>query len=131
MTETAETRHPEGCAFCPVIALFWLPLICMQTWLIARREELDRPRPDYSLIAAMEREVYGEAFKHEGAPARSIPPPHPFPSGAILPREAVRCYCNYCRGCAGIHNANAVALYRAEAAVAMQMCKKHDEGRAL
>ena len=27
-----------------------------------------RPRPDYALIARMEREVYGEAFHHDGAP---------------------------------------------------------------
>ena len=29
------------------------------------------PRPDYSLIAAMEQEVYGEAFKHDGAPEQA------------------------------------------------------------
>ena len=27
-----------------------------------------KPRPDYSLIARMEREIYGEAFSHDGAP---------------------------------------------------------------
>ena len=27
-----------------------------------------QPHPDYSLIAAMEREIYGETFEHEGAP---------------------------------------------------------------
>ena len=27
-----------------------------------------RPRPDYAAIARLEREVYGETFKHEGAP---------------------------------------------------------------
>lgn len=40
---------------------------------IARREYLDRPRPDYSLIAAMEQEVYGETFEHEGTPASAVP----------------------------------------------------------
>lgn len=30
--------------------------------------EASRPRPDYALIARMEREVYGEAFRHDGAP---------------------------------------------------------------
>ena len=42
-----------------------------QTRTIRRREELDRPRPDYSLIAAMEREVFGETFKHDGAPEKA------------------------------------------------------------
>ena len=44
---------------------------------IKRREWLDRPRPDYAAIARMEREVYGEAFKHEGAPARTASRPEP------------------------------------------------------
>jgi hypothetical protein len=29
-------------------------------------------RPDYALIASMEREVYGEAFRHDGAPAAEV-----------------------------------------------------------
>ena len=37
----------------------------------------ERPRPDYSAIAAMEREVYGEMFRHEGAPGRHSPGHHP------------------------------------------------------
>ena len=46
--------------------------VCVQTRTIRRREYLDRPRPDYAAIARMEREIYGETFKHEGAgqPAR-------------------------------------------------------------
>jgi hypothetical protein len=39
-----------------------------QTCVIGRLER--DPKPDYSLIAAMEREVYGETFDHEGAPDR-------------------------------------------------------------
>jgi hypothetical protein len=30
--------------------------------------EQSRPRPDYRLIAALERDIYGEAFEHDGAP---------------------------------------------------------------
>lgn len=35
--------------------------------------ERSRPRPDYAHIARMEREVYGEAFHHDGAPAPREP----------------------------------------------------------
>lgn len=44
-----------------------------QTKVIRRVERANRPRPDYSAIAAMEREIYGETFEHDGAvnrPAR-------------------------------------------------------------
>jgi hypothetical protein len=35
-------------------------------------------RPDYALIAAIEREVYGETFRHDGAPEPVRPSkPHP------------------------------------------------------
>jgi hypothetical protein len=36
---------------------------------------LAQPRPDYAAIASMEREVYGETFRHEGAPARTVSRP--------------------------------------------------------
>jgi hypothetical protein len=61
--------------FAAVLIAFWSLMLCAQTKLIRRREELERPRPDYSAIAAMEREVYGEAIEHEGAPAAFVPPP--------------------------------------------------------
>jgi len=55
----------------PVIMITALAVtIRVQTRNRRRREELDRPRPDYSAIAAMEREVYGETFDHDGAPSQ-------------------------------------------------------------
>jgi hypothetical protein len=56
--------------FAAVLIAFWSLMLCAQKKLIHRREELERPRPDYAAIAAMEREVYGETFEHEGAPKR-------------------------------------------------------------
>jgi hypothetical protein len=50
-----------------------------QTKVIRRVERASRPRPDYSLIAAMEREIYGETFGHDGAPE---------PGGFVLPAGA-------------------------------------------
>lgn len=38
------------------------------TGKIGYLDALDRPRPDYSAIAAMERDIYGETFGHDGAP---------------------------------------------------------------
>jgi hypothetical protein len=62
-------RHGLYAAALPAfLIVVWLVLICVQTRLIQRREWLDRPRPDYSAIAAMERDIYGETFAHEGAP---------------------------------------------------------------
>ena len=69
----------------------------------------DRPRPDYAAIARMEQEVYGEASEHGGKE-----PPKP-----------ARCYCNWCRGRAGAHGAEAQALYRAEASAALAQCDEH------
>ena len=59
-----------GLIILPLIAciLGLLLAIRLQTKTIQRREYLDRPRPDYTRIASLEREVYGETFKHEGAP---------------------------------------------------------------
>lgn len=37
--------------------------------LCAITAERNRPRPDYRLIAAIELDVYGEAFHHDGAPS--------------------------------------------------------------
>jgi hypothetical protein len=55
-----------------------LPVLCIpassaivvwQTKRIHARTAGSRPRPDYSLIASMERPIWGEAFEHAGAPA--------------------------------------------------------------
>jgi hypothetical protein len=40
----------------------------------ARAVEQSRPRPDYRLIAALERDIYGEAFHHDGAPSIASAP---------------------------------------------------------
>ena len=42
--------------------------IAFQARTIRRRAEQLRPRPDYAAIARMEREIWGEAFEHAGAP---------------------------------------------------------------
>ena len=47
-------------------------------------------------------------------PSATMPPAGPAPR----PRPA-RCYCNWCRGRAGVHDAEAKALYRAEVAAVM------------
>jgi hypothetical protein len=53
------------------IAAFALMMVAWTTrQLRADRRALAR-KPDYALIAAMEREVYGEAFRHDGAPEGS------------------------------------------------------------
>ena len=43
-------------------------LFVLNTKTAARRRMAARPRPDYALIASMEREVYGETFRHDGSP---------------------------------------------------------------
>lgn len=43
--------------------------LVFQTRNIRNLRERLRPRPDYSRIASMERDVWGEAFEHAGAPA--------------------------------------------------------------
>jgi hypothetical protein len=45
-----------------VVTLRW------ETGVIRHLREVARPRPDYPVIAAMEREVYGQTFRHDGAP---------------------------------------------------------------
>lgn len=48
-------------------------MVFMATWNTRKIHVLESVarKPDYSLIASMEREVYGEAFHHDGAPAVS------------------------------------------------------------
>ena len=78
------------------------------------RRTLDRPRPDYSLIAAMEREIYGETFKHDGAP---LPPPRVVsgPHGLSAPRACGLCGIpgTFARGlCGDCYRAHRVAGVR-------------------
>jgi hypothetical protein len=76
---------PAVCAVLIALAMCWL------TKRIHQREYLDRDRPDYAAIARMEREVWDEAFEHEGAPA---PAPRVI-SGRTAPaapnRKCARC----------------------------------------
>jgi hypothetical protein len=55
-------------------ALVWAMRINRRT--IRNLELQTRPCPDYRRIAMLEREIYGETFEHDGAPARiSYAPP--------------------------------------------------------
>lgn len=51
--------------------LIFTAVVVFQWWACRKVycTEPVRPRPDYAAIARMEREVWGEAFRHEGAPA--------------------------------------------------------------
>jgi len=74
------------CVVALAVAIGWT------TGKIRQREYLNRPRPDYAAIAAMERELYGEAFEHEGAPeARRVVPPT-MPPEPPLPRPQRKDY---------------------------------------
>jgi hypothetical protein len=73
-----------ACVAALVVTMTW------QTRVIHRIERANRPRPDYSLIAAMEREVYGETFGHEGAP-------NPVRMVAGQTRMCARCMAPYAR----------------------------------
>lgn len=74
-----------GAVFAALDALAGSPLLILAAVIVALMvfslrlnvrtvrsiKRADRPCPDYSAIAAMEREVYGETFKHDGAPQRT------------------------------------------------------------
>lgn len=58
-------------AFLPFACVLSLGcVIAFQTYVLHRIDAQNKPRPDYSLIGAMEREVYGETFEHDGAPEK-------------------------------------------------------------
>jgi len=80
-------------AFLNVIAAVFLVLVmCFQTVIIRRIEYQNRPHPDYISIAAMEREIYGESFRHDGTPQDGRGPI----ASALLPKDrdpSVRLMC--------------------------------------
>ena len=80
-----------------VLIAVWALLLCVQTKLIRRQRRIDaiasRPRPDYSAIARMEREVYGREFGHDGAPG--------FPPGSVENAVALASGNGLCDGCGG------------------------------
>jgi len=83
----------------PLLLMMVLNLGCFAaiTRAAARLRVASRPRPDYALIAAMEREVYGEAFRHDGAP-EGIPGTADGASGVIRYGDWDReIYCPRCR----------------------------------
>lgn len=55
-------------------------------------DKQNRPRPDYARIARLEREIFGEAFRHDGAPDDGKPQMGGFclPAGPefVIPRPA-------------------------------------------
>ena len=69
------------------VLAFVASVIGFQAFVIRRQERLDRPRPDYSAIAAMEREVYGETFEHDGGPETAPPVAALFKPGGLITRE--------------------------------------------
>jgi len=59
----------------------------LNTVTVRRIKEAARPRPDYTRIASLEREVYGKTFEHEGAPEIRIPGvPPTMPPAPPMPR---------------------------------------------
>lgn len=75
-----------------------LGAVTFQTWLIRKRTRELRPRPDYSLIASMERPIWGEAFEHAGATATATSTGYAA-GGHVRPR----CGCVNCGGSASEH----------------------------
>ena len=67
---------------------FMLSVVGFQTYVVRRQRRIDaiknRPRADYASIAAMEREIYGETFEHDGAPkpVRTVSGPHGSPAAS-------------------------------------------------
>jgi len=61
-------RRAADAVVAALFVLFWSLMLCLQTKLIHIRQAENRPRADYDAIDRMEREVYGQPFKHEGAP---------------------------------------------------------------
>ena len=56
-------------AFIPFVMVAGLAAtLVLNNKTIRLRTEQLRPRPDYSLIASMERPIWGQAFEHAGAP---------------------------------------------------------------
>jgi len=74
-----------------VAVVICVTAICLQTRLIRikDRQRLTalHPHPDYALIARMEREVYGETFRHKGSVASMFLPPelHPLVTPEVPP----------------------------------------------
>jgi hypothetical protein len=63
-----------------IAALLWA--LHLNTLTVRNIKAANRPRPDYALIASLERGIYGRTFEHDGAPATQfsgVPPTPPRP----------------------------------------------------
>ena len=110
-------------AWLPLAVLWWgslllvlvTPLMFLTAGTLMRRVSVTRtatkrPRPDYSLIASMERPIWGQAFDHAGAPGLGA-------SGIIrAPRpQSPRTDRDHCWMCEDRHQMqNLAAHYRAK-----------------
>lgn len=81
---------------------FSAALLASAVWLTRQmRPQPVSRKPDYALIASMEREVYGEAFRHDGAPETRAqrrersdldwPQPELWPPDSVADPAGVRC----------------------------------------
>lgn len=73
--EMLAWRTVQGSVLAGIAVAVNLANVCRLSRRIASAErdlERDLRRPDYALIAEIEREVYGEAFHHDGAPEPSL-----------------------------------------------------------
>ena len=70
-----------------IVPLFFTCAVAVQ-WMVFRKIcAAHRPRPDYTRIASLEREVYGKTFEHEGVPETRAPEvPPTMPPAPPLPR---------------------------------------------
>lgn len=78
-------------AFVVVSAVLFVALLAtlrLQARTIRKLEYQNRRRPDYAHIARMEREIYGEAFTHDGAPGTGG---GTVPAGILTGYVTVRC----------------------------------------
>lgn len=108
--------HATSGVFAAVMVVYWSLLFCVQTKLVHLREAINRPRPDYASIAAMERDVYGETFEHEGAPRKSALDPDVAKLHAIMDdlagRATARSECISCGYPRTIASGRCGACYR-------------------
>jgi hypothetical protein len=77
-----------------VFSLAWLVLavaFAVMVVPIAKARERLRPRPSYSLIASMERPIWGEAFEHAGAPGLGASGIIGTPSPRLITRPTCLC----------------------------------------
>jgi len=91
------TTRGHVAVFSVLLFVFATMAIGLETCVVRRRRGsgavANRPHPDYISIAAMEREIYGETFRHDGTPqdgrgpiASTLPPKDRDPSVRLMCR---------------------------------------------